>query len=83
MSILTLVLFVRYLHIIVFNISELDIFTLQNERSMNTLSTAATNKVDSLSAPTLGQHTKSVLLGLGLTESEIDGLLSDNVIKVS
>ena len=36
-----------------------------------------------ISAPTLGQHTESVLLGLGYTESEINRLLSDNVIKAS
>ena len=44
---------------------------------------SVTNKDDNLSAPTLGQHTKSILLGLGFTESEIDRLLSGNVIKAS
>ena len=42
-----------------------------------------TNKDDNLSAPTLGQHTESVLLELGLTESEINSLVRDNVIKAS
>ncbi len=44
---------------------------------------SVTNKNDNVSAPTLGQHTESVLLGLGFTEAEINGLLSDNVIKAS
>jgi crotonobetainyl-CoA:carnitine CoA-transferase CaiB-like acyl-CoA transferase len=44
---------------------------------------SVTNKDDNLSAPTLGQHTESVLSGLGFTESEINRLLSDNVIKTS
>ena len=44
---------------------------------------SVTNKDDNLSAPTLGQHTKSVLSGLGFTELEVDRLLSDNVIKGS
>ena len=42
-----------------------------------------TNKDDNLSAPSLGQHTESVLLELGFTESEINRLLKDNVIKAS
>ena len=44
---------------------------------------SVTNKDDNLSAPTLGQHTKSVLSGLGFTELEVDRLLSDKVIKGS
>ena len=44
---------------------------------------SVTNKDDNLSAPTLGQHTKSVLSGLGFTELEIDRLLSGKVIKGS
>ena len=44
---------------------------------------SVTNKDDNLSAPTLGQHTQSVLLELGFTESEINSLLRDNVIKAS
>ena len=42
---------------------------------------SVTNKFDSISAPTLGQHTKSILLGLGFTESEINSFLRDKVIK--
>ena len=44
---------------------------------------STTNKDDNLSAPTLGQHTKSVLSGLGFTELEVDRLLSDKIIKGS
>ena len=44
---------------------------------------SVTNKDDDLSAPTLGQHTKSVLSGLGFTEMEVDRLLSDKVVKGS
>ena len=44
---------------------------------------SVTNKDDNLSAPTLGQHTQSVLLELGFTESEINSLVKDNVIKAS
>ena len=44
---------------------------------------SVTNKDDNLSAPTLGQHTKSVLSGLGFTGLEVDRLLSDKVIKGS
>ena len=44
---------------------------------------SVTNKDDNLSAPTLGQHTKSVLSGLGFTELEVDRVLSDKVIKGS
>ncbi len=44
---------------------------------------SVTNKDDNLSAPTLGQHTKSVLSGLGFTELEVDRLLSDKVVKGS
>ena len=44
---------------------------------------SVTNKDDNLSAPTLGQHTKSVLPGLGFTELEVDRFLSDKVIKGS
>ena len=44
---------------------------------------SVTNKDEDLSAPTLGQHTKSVLLELGFTESEINRFLRDNVIKAS
>ena len=44
---------------------------------------SATNKDDNLAAPTLGQHTVSVLLELGFTETEINSFLRDNVIKAS
>ena len=44
---------------------------------------SVTNKDDNLLAPTLGQHTVSVLLELGFTESEINSFLRDNVIKAS
>ena len=44
---------------------------------------SVTNKDDNSSPPTLGQHTETVLLELGFTESEINSFLRDKVIKAS
>ena len=42
-----------------------------------------TEKNNILSAPDLGQDTKSVLLGLGFAESEVNNFLRKNVIKIN
>ena len=44
---------------------------------------SVTNKDKILSAPSHGQDTHSVLLGVGFTEAEINNFLSNNVIKTS
>ena len=44
---------------------------------------SATKKDDTLSAPSHGQDTHSVLLSVGFTESEINNFCSNNVIKTS